>query len=522
MSFKEDIKNYMDAGYSSLYITTHEETRISIEIFTSFKDTHSIYEWDSLIGLSQKLDVDKKKTIKDTADPINMFAQLDAIGRDSKENHIFILKDFHLQLDNPIKKINVIRAFKNVNASLKARGNIVLMVSPITKVPVELIKDIQLFDYALPTEAAISTSLNYIVESVNGDKKGKDRLVLEEKIKDTAVEAAKGMTDAEIENAFSLAIVRNKKFNAEFVKSVFREKVQQIKKSGLLTYMETDVGFENVGGLVGVKDWVTLRADAYGRRAREYGLPFPKGVGLAGIPGCGKTLISKAIANELGFPLFQLDLGKLFSKYVGETEQNFHEMIKTVESIGQCVIQVDEVEKYLNTGAVSGQGDSGTSSRSFGSILTWMSDRNSPAFIIFTSNNHLILPMELIRPGRVDLWFWVDLPDTEERKDIFNVVIRKYNRQPTNFDVDTLAAKSELFSGAEIDHAFKDALFRAFSTNEEIADKHLLSEIEKLIPQASINKDKIQEMRDRVQGNLRLATGASQDIVTATTRKIKT
>ena len=511
MNFTQELKNYVDASYSALYISTHEESRVCNDIFKSLSLTHTIMEWDSLLGLREKMDeFNMGKPIGDSQDPVSLFTIIANSCRNSERPLIFVLKDFHLQFDNPLKKLQIIRAFKNASDLLKAVNSCVLVIAPLVKIPIELNKAFQLLDFSLPTTEAINEQLSFIHESANAGKEEANKLELQNTIREAAVEAAKGMTDVEIENAFSLAFVTNKGFNLPFVKSVFREKIQQVKKSGLLTYIETDITFDNVGGLEGVKDWARTRKHAFSVRAREYKLPFPKGIGLAGIAGCGKTLISKAIANELGFPLFQLDLGKLFSKYVGETEQNFADMIKTVESIGRCVLQIDEVEKYLNTGAVSGQGDSGTSSRSFGSILTWMSDRKSPAFIIATSNNHLILPMELIRKGRFDEWFWVDLPSQEDKEDIFNVVIKKFGRRIENFDTVALSKAADKFSGAEIDNVFKDAMFNAFAENEEVQQHHVIDEIKRVTPQAVINETQIAAMRDKVEGRLRLATNVNE------------
>lgn len=188
-----------------------------------------------------------------------------------------------------------------------------------------------------------------------------------------------------------------------------------------------------------------------------------------------------------------------------ETEGNFIQMIKTVESIGRCVILVDEIEKYLNSGATSGQGDSGTSSRSFGTLLSWLSDRTSPAFIIFTSNNHLALPMELIRPGRFDQLFWIDLPTHDELLCVYDVVIRKYGRKVTDFDIPVLADASAGFTGAEIDNLFKDAMFKSFDSREEVGMKDVLHEIQALVPQSKINEEAITTMRNKVNGRMRPA-----------------
>lgn len=509
--FIQKLSNYNDASYSALWVQTFEEERITNEIINGLyrkgtgKDDpgRQIYSWDSQNGLVDRSDNVVKKIAK-TEDPIDLFSYIKGLTTTGTEK-IFILKDFHLQFSKPIRNIEYIRAFKNITAALKASRNLVLFVSPVIKIPTELTKEIQLIDFHLPSEEDIRQRLHYIRDNLNQGVKVKDQLELTTEIEELTINAAKGMTNAEVENAFALAIVENKKFNVSFVKSVFAEKVQQIKKGGMLTYIDSDISFDKVGGLGGVKDWIKLRKHGFSKEARTYKLPFPKGIGLAGVPGCGKTLISKAIANEFKFPLYQLDLGSLFSKFVGETEGNFIQMTKTIESIGRCVILIDEIEKYLNSGATSGTGDTGTSSRSFGTLLSWMSDRTSPAFIIFTSNNHLILPPELIRKGRFDELFWVDLPDDTERNDIVNVVLKKYDRDPSIFDIPALVLSSKDFTGAEIDTAFTDAMFNAFSKGREVESADFVAELKNITPQSKINEDKISSMRDQIEGKMRRA-----------------
>lgn len=526
MSFINKLKHYNDAGYVALWIQTFEEERVSKDIAKGMyrkpvgKDAGcKVYTWDSLNGLCGRSD-DQVTVIKNTEEPLAMFTEIAKLTKNGSEN-IFILKDFHLQFSKPIKQIDYIRAFKNLTGPLKSSRSTILFISPKVQIPLEVSKEIQLMDYSLPNDLEIEARLNDIHNIVNAGKKGKDAWVISEEIREGAINSAKGMTDSEVENAFALAIVENRAFNDGFVKSVFGEKIQQIKKGGMLNHIDTNIDFNNVGGLDGIKDWVRTRKNAFTKEARAYGLPFPKGLGLAGIAGCGKTLISKAIANEFKFPLYQLDLGSLFSKYVGETEGNFIQMTKTVDSIGRCVILIDEIEKYLNSGATSGAGDSGTSSRSFGTLLSWLSDRNNPAFVIFTSNNHLALPVELIRKGRFDELFWIDLPDNAERKDVLNVVIKRYNRDPKKFDIEQLVLESNEFTGAEIDNAFKDAMFAAFSDGKEVDQTYFVKELKAVNPQAKINEAAIEAMRAKVEGRLRRAANPKLPSYMAEVRKVK-
>jgi SpoVK/Ycf46/Vps4 family AAA+-type ATPase len=375
-------------------------------------------------------------------------------------------------------------------------------------VPAELHKEIQVMDYSLPDAAAIKERLDYILGSINVQLAEEGRPVMEitEEISETAVEAAKGMTYQEVENAFSLAFTTTNKFNNAFVECVFQEKIAQLKKNGLLTYMEPNISFDNVGGMQGLKKWLTSRKKAYSKEARDYSLPMPKGMLLASVPGTGKSLICKAIAKEFDCPLFSLDIGSIFDSHVGNSEKNMREMIKTVESIGKCVILIDEIEKSLSNSAVSGKGDSGVSSRIFGTLLSWLNDRTNPAFIVATTNNHTLLPAALIRKGRFDQLFWVDLPTSDERKEIFNVVIKKYGRDPKNFSIKSLVVGSESFTGAEIEEVFKDAMYKAFDQGEDVTDSHIMDVLSEFIPFAISHEEDLKEMRGQAQGKLVMVT----------------
>lgn len=417
---------------------------------------------------------------------------------------IFVLKDFHLHFDNKL----TIRMLRNACNVLKRRRNMIVFVGHKYVVPGELQKEIQLLDYDLPDSEAIAERINFIKDSVNNEltHANKPPIEVDESIIEGAVEAAKGMTAHEVENALALAYTSVGKFDNEFVACVFQEKIAQLKKSGLLTYMEPNISFENVGGMQGLKTWLNTRKNAYSKEAREYDLPLPKGMLLASVPGAGKSLICKAIAKEFDCPLFSLDIGSVFDSLVGNSERNMREMIKTVESIGKCVILIDEIEKSLSNSAVSGSGDSGVSSRIFGTFLTWLNDRKNPAFIVATTNNHTLLPSALIRKGRFDQLFWVDLPTAEERREIFNVVIKKYNRNPKNFSLKTLVNGAEDFTGAEIEEVFKDALYKAFDAGEDVNDSHVMEVLAEFIPFAVSHEEDLKIMRRQAQGKLVMVT----------------
>jgi ATP-dependent 26S proteasome regulatory subunit len=501
MDIISKIQNYHNACYSALFVLTHEENRFVRDLLSIREKSPdiSIHEWDLQNGLVVKgapagLPQQHPDETATTA------YLLEYIQNYKYSDSIFVLKDFHLHFD---KTINV-RLLRNAWNNLKRRRNIIIFVGHKFAVPAELHKEIQLLDYDLPGANAIQERLLFIKDSINKELEAAEKppIELEQTIMENAVDAAKGMTHLEVENAFAMAYITAKRFDSKFVEAVFQEKISQLKKNGLLTYLEPNISFDNVGGLQGLKTWLISRKKAYSKEAREYGLPLPKGMLLASVPGTGKSLVCKAIAKEFDCPLFVLDIGSVFDSLVGNSEKNMREVIKTIESIGKCVILIDEIEKALSNSAVSGSGDSGVSSRIFGTFLTWLNDRNNPAFIVATTNNHTLLPAALIRKGRFDQLFWLDLPTPEERKEIFTVVIKKYNRDPKDFNLKALVNGSEGFTGAEIEEVFKDALYKSFDAGRDVSDGCLTEVLAEFIPFSISHEEDLKLMRKQAQGKL--------------------
>ena len=339
MDFITKVTNYHKASYSGLFVLTHEETRLTKELLEirQLDPSVSVHEWDTQNGLVFR--AGPHEISHPTEDTKVTTELLKYIQSYRHGNTVFVLKDFHLHFD---KVINI-RMLRNAWNSMKRLRNMIIFVGHKFLVPGELQKEIQLLDYALPDETAIGERLVFIKDSINKElgEAARPLLEIEEAVSESAVEAAKGMTYFEVENAFSLALITARKFDNNFVESVFQEKIAQLKKNGLLTYMEPNISFDNVGGMQGLKKWLTARKNAYSKDAREYYLPMPKGMLLASVPGTGKSLICKAIAKEFDCPLFALDIGSIFDSLVGNSERNMREMIKTVESIGKCVILID-------------------------------------------------------------------------------------------------------------------------------------------------------------------------------------
>ena len=362
LSFVDKLRNYLRASYPLLWVRSHEETRVIREITDAFSETKqpvNVYRWDVVNELTKFKHPEKKQdnpagTWEKSKLSDTKLAKIISTCRTlgvKDERTIIVLQDYHHYIEAP----GQIREIRNAIEDLKARGSVIIFLSPVIRIPVELEKEIQLLSFNLPGDEAITTLLTSTQIAVQKDcqkqveKLGAEatqaqrdeilaKAVLTPEVLRAAVEGAKGMTMAEIQNAFSLAAVENRRFNSSFVMTVFEEKVQQVKRHGLLQYIKPDVTFDNVGGLHELKTWIHTRSKAYSQAARAYGLPYPRGVLLCGVPGTGKTLLAKATANEFEFPLFQLDIGSLFDKHVGSTEENFRRVIDTVDGIGRCVL----------------------------------------------------------------------------------------------------------------------------------------------------------------------------------------
>jgi SpoVK/Ycf46/Vps4 family AAA+-type ATPase len=287
---------------------------------------------------------------------------------------------------------------------------------------------------------------------------------------------------------------------------VAREKAQAVNKNGLLELIEAQESLDSIGGLDVLKDWLLKRREAFSPRAIQYGLPTPKGVLMLGIPGCGKSLTAKATASVFGVPLLRLDAGRIFAGLVGQSESNLRSVIQTAEAIAPCVLWLDELEKALSGSKSSGATDGGTSSRVFGSMLSWMQEKKSPVFIVATANDVSQLPPEMLRVGRWDQLFFIDLPTREERELIWRIQIAKYGRSPEDFDLAQLAKATDAFTGSEIEQVFVEALYRAFDQDSEPTDLTIGEVLVDFVPLSRLMAEQINALRTWAKGRTRAAT----------------
>jgi SpoVK/Ycf46/Vps4 family AAA+-type ATPase len=367
-------------------------------------------------------------------------------------------------------------------------------------------KDVAVVEFDLPGKEELTKLLDEIVEVIG--KTGEIAINLNDGVKEKLVNAAMGLTLNEAENAFAKAIVADKSLGPADIERVLSEKEQVIKKSQILEYYHTNEKMADVGGLDSLKDWIIKRSVAFDDKAKAFGLPEPKGVLLIGVQGCGKSLTCKAISGLWKIPLLRFDVGRVFSGIVGSSEDNMRRAIRTAESVARSILWIDEIEKSLSGVQSSSFSDSGTSARVFSTFLTWLQEKKKPVFVVATANNIQLLPPELLRKGRFDEIFFVDLPTAEERKQIFSIHLKKRKREPDKFDLTGIARESEGFSGAEIEQVVISALFDAFVRGSELTTDDIILNIKATVPLSQTMREEIASLRSWAATRARLASSA--------------
>jgi SpoVK/Ycf46/Vps4 family AAA+-type ATPase len=369
--------------------------------------------------------------------------------------------------------------------------------------PVELEKDVTVVEFPLPEADEIEETLERVVAAVKDDAKVDSKLKKQDR--ELLVKSAQGLTLDEIENVFARSLVTKRRFDLD---AVLEEKKQIVRKSGLLEYYPAINKLEDVGGLELLKDWLEKRKAAFTDKAKKFGIPAPKGVLLLGVQGCGKSLVAKAIAAAWRLPMLKMDVGRIFGSLVGQSEENMRRAIRIAESVAPCVLWADELEKGFSGIAGSGVSDSGTTARVFSTFLTWMQDKTKPVFLIATANDVTKLPPEMLRKGRFDEIFFVDLPDDDEREQIFKIHLNRRERDPSKFDLKQLAAKTSGYSGAEIEQIVVGSLYTAFDADRDIVTDDLLCEAKATIPLSVMMEEEIDELRTWAEMRTRPASGS--------------
>lgn len=505
--FMQDFANLVNAGFPYIYIPSYEEERITNTIKNTLrnkeliKNDRKLYVWTQTDGL-----ISDETKIRDTSNPINA---VESVAK-SNEDAIYIFKDFHIYFGgdrNARPDYAVIRKLRDIIPNLKSSRKTIVFISSKLVIPCDMEKEISILDFSLPTETEIKSLLNELISGLTPEN-----VKLTEDEKTLLSRSALGLTMQEAENAFCRAIVNLKGLDINALSIIHEEKNQVVKKTGVLEFVKSDLDINDIGGLENLKKWLIRRNNSWSEKAKQYNLPAPKGVLITGIPGCGKSLTAKAMSAIWGLPLLKLDMGKIFGGIVGSSEENMRKAIATAEAIAPSILWVDEIEKGFS-GLKSG-GDSGTSARVFGTFLTWMQEKTAPVFVIATANDISSLPPELLRKGRFDEIFFVDLPTVKEREKIFSVHLKKRMKNSNiNHELEVsdtvcneLANASVGYVGAEIEQIVIAAMYEAFYADRGLRKEDVLKAIKETVPLSSTQREQILSLREWAKERAVLAT----------------
>jgi AAA+ superfamily predicted ATPase len=427
------------------------------------------------------------KAIYNSREPAQMLSNLAGISIEAA----FILKDFHRHIDDPV----VVRRLREVGQEFSANRRTVIITAPSISVPPELGALVEYLELPLPDKERLRQIVNEMIVRVG--KAHTLKRTLDAPGFDALVNNLRGLTEEEAERTISQALVSRYGITPEIVSDVLAAKRDLLKRSEMLDFVQASDALSAVGGLENLKHWLAQRRNTWGDDARNFGLEPPRGVIILGVQGCGKSLCARAVAGEWKLPLVKFDTAAIYDKYIGETEKRIKKVFQVAEGLAPCVLWIDELEKvFAGSGADSASADAGVSSRLLASFLSWMQERKAPVFVAATCNNVSVLPPELIRKGRFDELFFVDLPNQSERKQIFSIQLSRRKRNPANFDLERIAAAAEGYSGAEIDAAIQSAMYAAYAAGTDLTNLTILNALRSTVPLSSTRAEEIQALRE--------------------------
>jgi ATP-dependent 26S proteasome regulatory subunit len=474
MKFNDELALFLKARYPIIYINTIEEDRVEYVIRKNVKTNlnRSIYSWDFVDGYTNNPN-------NEGFAKRNPLQALELVERLNAETPaLFLLKDFNRFLTD----LSISRKLRNISRILKLQPKTIIIIGSELSIPKELQDLITVVQFELPLETEINQELNRLITSLN--------IKIDSQLFENLTRACQGLSLERIRRVLSKIIATYKTIDDNSIAVLLSEKKQIISQTEILEYTSVDEKITNLGGLENLKEWLKKRKTAFGIQAANYGLPTPRGLLLIGIQGTGKSLTAKAVANEWQLPLLKLDVGKLFGGIVGESESRLRQMITVAETISPCILWIDEIDKaFSNT---ESKGDSGTSNRVLATFISWLSEKTKPVFVIATANNIDLLPLEIIRKGRFDEIFFLDLPKEEEREEIFKIHLQEFRPNSwESFDYKKLAKVSESFSGAEIRQSIIEGMYHAFYEKREFTTDDICLALNELIPLAHLESDQM-------------------------------
>ena len=490
MNFNDELILLLKARYPIIFINTIEEDRAEYVIRKTIKSNfnRSIYSWDFVDGYTNNPN-------NEGFAKRNPLQALELIERLTFETPaLFLLKDFNRFLTD----ISVSRKLRNLSRILKLQPKTIIIVGSELNIPKELRDLITVINFQLPTENEINQELNRLINSLS--------LNIDSKLVENLTRACQGLSLERIRRVLSKIIASYKTIDESSISVLLSEKKQIISQTEILDYWSTNEKIQNIGGVDNLKDWLNKRRTSFSLQALNYGLPTPRGLLLIGIQGTGKSLTAKAIATEWQLPLLKLDVGKLFGGIIGESESRLRQMIEVAEAISPCILWIDEIDKAFSNN--DNKGDSGTSNRVLATFISWLSEKTKPVFVVATANNIDLLPLELIRKGRFDEIFFLDLPKKREREQIFKIHIQEFRPKTWDmFDYSKLALLSECFSGAEIRQSIIEGMYHAFYEKREFTTEDICIALKELIPLAQLENNQTLKLQNWASsGRIRLAS----------------
>lgn len=426
------------------------------------------------------------KAIYNSQEPAQMLANLEGISVGAA----FILKDLHRHMGEPV----VVRRLRDVGQKFSENRRTIVLTSPKIEIPAELEGLVEFLQFPLPDRRRLRQIIDETVARISKNHTLQRRL--DAQGYDAVVDGLRGLTEEEAERALSQALVARNGLCAEIAEDVHETKKCLLRRSEMLEFVEAGDALAGVGGMDNLKRWLAQRRGSWEDAAREFGLEAPHGVIVLGVQGCGKSRCARAVAGEWNLPLVKFDTAAIYDKYIGETEKRIRKVFEVAEGLAPCVLWIDELEKvFAGSGPDSASADAGVSSRLLASFLSWMQDRKTPVFVAATCNNVSALPPELIRKGRFDELFFVDLPNQAEREQILSIQLKKRKRNPGEFDLQTVATAAKGFSGAEIDAAVQTSMYAAYSSKNDVSTQALLDALRATVPLSTTRAEEIEALR---------------------------
>ena len=501
MTDQHNLEVLIESHFPIVVLETHEEQRVVNlikDIYT--KKKKGLQVWTASEGLKSLLLTGRSRLSlqgsdpygynaaqpEPTIDPIDPDAMLDKIKK-SIDNSIILLLDFHPYIDDP----KTLRLIKEIAQQYYVNGNTLVFISHQIEIPEEIKRLCVSYQLSIPSQEEIHSIVVDEAKAWNA-KNGNQTLKADKKAVKLLSQNLLGLTTSDAKRFIRNAIYNDGAITHSDVTEVMEAKYKLVAKDSILTFDYDTVDFSDVGGFHTLKSWLQKRKNFFLNLKNESQVDIPKGIMLLGVQGCGKSLAAKAVAGVWGIPLIRLDFGAIYDKYIGNTEKNIREALRSAESLSPCVLWIDEIEKGINSEGT----DSGTSGRVLGTLLTWMSENESRVFVVATANDIQSLPPELVRKGRMDEIFFIDLPSKDSRKEILSLHVEKRDMNTNDLDLNAIAVESEGFSGAELEQAIVSARYTSYANSGQVSTEQILEEIMQTKPLSIVMAEHITQLRE--------------------------